>query len=58
MHCPRPLGGHDRARDLAPHLEFLPHFVTVFGGREEVTPRSKVLGDGTIGGEEVLGLSG
>jgi len=36
----------------------LPHLVTVFGGREEVTPRSKVLGDGTIRGEEALGLSG
>jgi hypothetical protein len=46
LHCPRPLGSHDRARGLAPHLESLPHLVTVVGGREEVTPRSKVLGDG------------
>jgi hypothetical protein len=53
----QPLGGHDRARDLPPHLESLPHLVTVFGGREEVTPRSEVLGDGTICGEEALSLS-
>jgi hypothetical protein len=58
LHRLWPLGGHDRARDLAPHLESLPHLVSVVGGREEVTPRSKVLGDGTIRGEEALGLSG
>jgi hypothetical protein len=31
--------------------------VTVFGSSEEVTPRSKALGDGPIGGEESLRVS-
>jgi hypothetical protein len=57
LHCSRPLGGHGRARDLPPHLESSPHLVTVFGSREEVTPRSEVLGDRPIGGEEPLRVS-
>ena len=54
----RCLGGHDRACDLPPHLESLPHLVTVFGGREEVASRSKVLRNRTIRGEKALRLPG
>jgi hypothetical protein len=36
----------------------LHHLVAVFKGREEVAPRSEVLGNGPIGGEKALGVSG
>jgi hypothetical protein len=52
-----PLSSHLSARDLAPNLESFPHFLTVRGGRQAMTARSKVLRNWTIRGEESLGLS-
>src|SRR5262249_23942434 len=45
-------------RDLVPHLKLLSHALAIRVGREPVTSRSEVLGNGTIGVEEPLGLSG
>ena len=39
-----------------PALESLGHLLTILGGRAEVTPRAKVLRDGTIGREKTLGM--
>ena len=38
-------------------LKSFPHFLTVLGGRQAMTARSKVLRNRTIRGEESLGLS-
>ncbi len=56
LHLTRPLGGHDRVRDLPPNLESFPHLMTVFGSGKTMTARSKVLGDETICGEKSVGL--
>ena len=44
-------------RDFVPDLEPLGHDVAIGGGREPVASWTEVLGDGTIGGEEPLGMS-
>jgi hypothetical protein len=51
-----PLGSHPCARDLLPHLESLPHFLTVLESGKPMPARSKVLGNRTIGGEKPLGV--
>ncbi len=52
----RSLCGPGRAGDLSPGLELLRHLLTVCRGRAEVTSWSEVLDNGTIGGEEALGM--
>jgi hypothetical protein len=49
------LGGGGKARDVLPGVESVPHLLTVCRGGEE-TSGPEVLCDGTIGGEEALGL--
>jgi hypothetical protein len=49
-----PLGRHLHACDLAPHLASLLHFLTVLGRGQSMPARSKVLGNGSIRGEEAL----
>jgi hypothetical protein len=56
-HCARSLCGPGRAGNLLPGLESLRHLLAVLGGREEVTPRSEVRGDGAIREEKTLGVS-
>jgi hypothetical protein len=56
LHRTRPLGGYCRARHLWPDLESVGHFLAVLGGGESVASRSEMLGHGTIGGEEALGM--
>ena len=51
------LCGGGRARDVLPGVESVPHFLTAFEGAEEVPSRAEVLGDGTIGREEALGVA-
>ena len=51
------LRGGWKARDLLPGGESFLHLLTVYGGREEVTSRAKVLGDRAIGREEALGVT-
>jgi len=53
----RPIGNHDRARDFLPDLESLGHLLAILEGGEPVASRAEVLGDGTIGGEESLGVT-
>jgi hypothetical protein len=48
---------HARACDLSPGLESSCHLFAVFGGREEVTPMSKVRCDRAIHGENALCVS-
>src|SRR5215510_12050081 len=50
--CSHPLCGHGCTCDLLPSLEAWPHFLTVRGSREPVTPRAKVRRNGAIRGEE------
>ena len=52
------LCGGGKVRDFLPDVESVPHFLTAFGGAEEVPSWAEVLGDGTIGGEEALGVFG
>jgi hypothetical protein len=52
-----PLRGHGRARDLLPALESLGHLLAVREGGESLASRSEVWGNGTIGGEEALGVT-
>jgi hypothetical protein len=52
----RPLCGHGRTGHLPLGVESLHHLLAVHGGREVVAPRPEVLGDGTVRGEEALGL--
>jgi hypothetical protein len=52
----RPLCSHSQACDLPPRLEALPHLLMIRGGREPVAPRSKVMGNGTIGRKKTLGV--
>jgi hypothetical protein len=54
---PWPLCCGGKARDVLPDSESLPHLLTAFGGAEEVPSRAEVLGDGTIGREEALGVT-
>jgi hypothetical protein len=49
------LCSHGRPRNLPPSPELVRHLLTVFGGREEVTPRPEVRGNGAIRGENALG---
>jgi hypothetical protein len=56
LHGTRPLGGDDRARHVLPALESVRHFSAILGGGEPVASWSEVLGDGTIRGEEPLGV--
>jgi hypothetical protein len=53
---PSRLCGDGKVRDFLPGVESVPHFLTAFGGAEEVPSRAEVLGDGTIGREEALGV--
>jgi hypothetical protein len=52
------LCGGGKAREVLPDVESLPQLLTVFGGGEKVTSQAEVLRDGTIGGEEALGMPG
>jgi hypothetical protein len=52
------LCGYRQVCDLPPHLEALQHFLTIRGSREPVAPRAEVLGNGFIGGEKPLRVSG
>src|SRR5262245_478232 len=52
------LCGGGKARDVLPGVESLPELLTVSGGGEKVTSQAEVVGDGTIGGEEALGMPG
>src|SRR5262249_22686898 len=53
-HLTRPIGGHDRARDLPPDIESVGHGLAIHGGREEVAPWSEMRGDGTVRHEKAL----
>src|SRR5262245_36674072 len=52
-----PLGSHPCAGNLAPHLESLSHFLAIRGGGEPVASRAEVLGNRSIRGEELLGMT-
>jgi hypothetical protein len=43
--------------DFVPDLESLSHFLAIRGGREQVTSRSEVLGNGSIRRKKALGMS-
>ena len=45
---------HPCACDLLPHLESLPHFLTVLGSGKPMPSRAEVFGNETIRGEELL----
>jgi hypothetical protein len=47
-----------RFRDLLPNLESFLHLLTIGRRRIKMAPRPEMLGDGTIGGEEALGMTG
>jgi len=47
---------HARARNLLPALESSGRLSAILRGGEPVASRSEVLGHGTIGGEEPLGV--
>src|SRR4030095_9210268 len=49
-----PLGSHPCACDLLPHLESLPHFLTVLGSGKPMPSRAEVVGNETIRREEPL----
>jgi DNA invertase Pin-like site-specific DNA recombinase len=51
------LWGGGKARDFLPGIASFPHLLTVFRGREEVTARAEVWGDGTIDREAALGVT-
>jgi DNA invertase Pin-like site-specific DNA recombinase len=51
------LCGGGKARDFLPGMASFPHLLTVFRGREEVTARAEVWGDGTIDREAALGVT-
>jgi hypothetical protein len=51
------LCGGGKARDFLPGMVSFPHLLTVFRGREEVTARAEVWGDGTIDREAALGVT-
>jgi hypothetical protein len=54
----RPLRSGGEAGDVSPGVESLAHLLAVHGGRDPVTPRADVLGDGTIRGEKALRVPG
>jgi hypothetical protein len=51
-----PLCGHGYTRDFLPDLESLGHLLAIRGSGKPVASRAEVLGNGTIGGEEALGM--
>jgi hypothetical protein len=51
-----PLRGHGRARDLLPDPQSLGHLLAALWGGQPMASRSEVLGNGTIGSEETLGV--
>ena len=52
-----PLSSPLRARDFGPALESLPHLLPVVRRRQQMSSRSEVLGDWTIGRQEALGMT-
>src|SRR5262245_12643866 len=58
FHLFPPSGGQSESRDLLPDLKFFLHLLTIDGGRKPMPTRSEMLGDGAIGGEKTLGLTG
>jgi hypothetical protein len=50
-------GSQGGGRDLSPSLESSPQFLLVSGRGKPMSTRTEVLGDGTIGREETLGLA-
>jgi hypothetical protein len=53
-----PLCGHGYTRDFLPDLESLGHLLAIRGSGKPVASRAEVLGNGTIGGKEALGVTG
>jgi hypothetical protein len=51
------LYGGGETRDFLPTVESLLHLVMAYGSEEKVTSWADVLGDGTIGREEALGMT-
>jgi hypothetical protein len=51
------LSGGGKARDVLPGVESFSQLLTVFGDGKKVTSQAEVLGNGTIGREEALGVS-
>jgi hypothetical protein len=52
-----PSGGQGWSPDLLPDLESVPHLLPIRGRGKPMSARAEVLGDGTIGREETLGLA-
>ena len=52
-----PSGGQSRSRDLLPDLKSAPHLLPIRGRGKPMSVWAEVLGDGTISGEEPLGLT-
>jgi hypothetical protein len=52
----RPLCGQCRARDCLPHLESVPHLLTIRRRGKPMPTRTEMLGDGAIGREKPLGV--
>jgi hypothetical protein len=57
LHRSRCLRGRAPCHFL-PALEALDHFLSIGQGGKEVASRAEVLGNGTIGGKEALGVTG
>jgi hypothetical protein len=52
----RPLCGQCHVRDCLPNLQSILHLLTIRGRGKPMPTRTEMLGDGTTGGEEPLGV--